>query len=446
MIRLKEIQKALFGVVGWAQDYDPAKEIDKELCVSESGLYFQDAHPLLTLENIRSIMPEDWTFQYPDWNAQSYYLKGKKVKHDGKVFIANYDNTGIEPECTDFNSDFNNDFGSSLAGAWVVYPFESDYIRNITNGAINTAIQNFLTMKQINKETKDLLEKRMLFDGAARLENMLSPTEKIVGLEIVPVRALGVTTKIDRIGLQMRGGTGVVKLYLFHSSLVEPVKTFELNYTNEKGAFQWFDLKDCYLPYMGVNDAGGAWFLCYSQNALPMGMRALNVTRDWSSQPCETCMGYALESWKQITKYMQISPFCTDEPEGWNENPEMFDVGYLGYTNTINYGINLEVSDGCDLSDFIIKQKDIFANVIQKQVAVNVLRTIAMNPDVRVNRNQVNVTRDDLLYEIDGPVQGRQSGLAYDLKQAYKALEINTQGLDRICLTCNNGGVKYRTI
>lgn len=432
MIRLQEIQEALQGVVAWEQSYNPQNQIDAKLTESESGLTFQGAHPLLTLENIRAIMPDDWGYQYPAWNVSVSYHKGNKVSHSNEIWKALHNNVGSEPSVS------NQD--------WEVYNMFSDFVAHLTNNGINATIQNFLLMKQINKETKDLLERRMLFDGAARLENMLTPTGKIVGLEIVPVRALGVTTKIDRVGLQMRGGTGKVTLYIFHSSQVAPIKTYELDYTNEKGAFQWFELENCYLPYVGTNDAGGAWYVCYSQDALPLGMRALNVTKDWSAEPCVTCAGYSLESWRQITKYLQVSPFCIDKSEGWDENPEMFDVGMISYTNTINYGLNLEISVGCDLTDFIIKQKMIFANVIQKQVAVNVLRIIAMNPNVRINRNQVNVTRDDLLYEIDGAPQGRPSGLAYDLQQAFKAIEIDTQGLDRICLSCNNKGVKYRTI
>ena len=174
-------------------------------------------------------------------------------------------------------------------------------------------------------------------------------------------------------------------------------------------------------------------------------MRALNVTKDWSKEPCQTCLGGSLESWRELTKYLQISPFCIKSPAGYAGNPTMPDIGELAYTNTMNYGINLEISVGCDLSDFIISQRMVFANVIQRQVAVNVLRTIAMNPEVRVNRNQVNVTRDQILYEVDGIAQGRPSGLAYELQQSYKALEIDTQGLDRVCLKCNNHGVKYRT-
>ncbi len=438
MIRLKELQTALLPVVGWQQDYNPQNQIDESLCESESGLTFQGAHPLCTLANIRAIMPDDYLFQYADWVNDIGYGTGSKVKHNGIVWIAKANNVGSEP--AEGNSD------------WAKYNMLSDYVRQLTINGINQTVQQFIQDKQLQQETRNLMERRTFFDGAARLQATIDPTGKIVGFEIVPVRAMGVTTKIERIGLQMVDGVGTVKLYLFHSSQVAPMREIELNFTNTNGGFQWFTPKDpIYLPYIpGTdgegNDAGGAWFLCYNQNELPAGMRALNVSKDWSVEPCQTCLGGSIESWRQMTKYLQVSPFAIHAPLDFEQYPEMFDIGEIGYTNTMNYGMNLEISVGCDLTDFIISQRNIFATVIQKQVAANVLRTIAMNPDVRVNRNQVNVTRDELLYELDGAPTGRASGLGYELKQAFKALSLDTRGLDRICLQCNNHGVKYRTV
>ena len=437
MIRLKELQTALLPVVGWQQDYNPQKQIDNALCQSESGLTYQGAHPLVTLENIRNIMPDDYLYQYPEWNAISNYVKGAKVRNDGVVWIAKEPNTGVTPES---------------GNVWERYDMVSDFIRQLTVNGINTAVQMFIQEKQLQQETRNLLERRTFFDGAARMAATIDPTGKIVGFEIVPVRAMGVTTKIERIGLQMVGATGTVKLYLFQSSQIAPMREIELTFTNTNGGFQWFTpAEPIYLPYIpGVdgdgNDAGGAWFLCYNQNELPAGMRALNVSKDWSVEPCQTCLGGSIDSWKQMTKYLQVSPFGIHAPADFAEYPEMFDIGQIGYTNTMNYGLNVEISVGCDLTDFIISQRGIFATVLQKQVAAYVLRTIAMNPDVRVNRNQVNATRDEILYELDGNPTGRASGLGYELKQAYKALSLDTRGLDRICLQCNNHGVKYRTV
>lgn len=438
MIRLQDIQTALLPVVGWQQDYNPQNQIDEALTQSESGLTFQGAHPLVTLANVRAIMPDDYLYKYPQWDAQTAYPAGAKVKHKSVVYVAKAANAGSDPEQ---NPD-----------DWAVYNMVSDFVRQLTVNGINTAIQHFIEIKQLQQETRNLLERRTFFDGAARLAATIDPTGKIVGFEIVPVRSMGVTTKIERIGLQMVGGTGTVRLYLFHSSQIAPMKVIDLAFTNTNGGFQWFTPSEpIYLPYIpGVdgdgNDAGGAWFLCYNQNELPAGMQALNVSKDWSVEPCQTCLGGSIELWRQMTKYLQVSPFGIHAPLDFHDYPEMFDIGQIGYTNTMNYGMNLEISVGCDLTDFIISQRQIFATVIQKQVAANVLRTIAMNPDVRVNRNQVNVTRDELLYELDGAPTGRASGLGYELKQAYAALSIDTRGLDRICLQCNNHGVKYRTV
>lgn len=438
MIRLTEIQNALLPVVGWEQDYNPQTQIDAELCRSESGLTFQGAHPLVTLSNVRAIMPDDYLYSYPEWRAVIRYTTGDKVHYNGKVWIALADSQMAEPGVDEY--------------AWGAYDMTSDFLRKLTINGINTAVNTFIEEKQLRHETRSLLERRTFFDGAARLAATIEPTGKIVGFEIVPVRAMGVTTKIERIGLQMVGATGSVKIYIFHSSQVAPMQTVTLNYTNTSGGFQWFTpAEPIYLPYIASgdgngNDAGGAWFFCYNQNELPDGMQALNVSKDWSVEPCQTCLGGSIESWRQMTKYMQVSPFCIKAPADFADYPEMFDIGKVGYTNTMNYGLNLEISVGCDLTDFIISQRSIFATVIQKQVAANVLRTIAMNPDVRVNRNQVNVTRDQILYEIDGNPQGRASGLGYELRQAYKALSLDTAGLDRICLQCNNHGVAYRTV
>lgn len=425
-------------LVGWEQGYGdtllPTVVDAEDLTQSESGLTYQGAHPLVTLENVRCIMPSDYYTRYPDVTASGdTFNRLDKVRCGDKYYVCMADGAA------------RPDLAPQLWESW--NPL-NDFLESLTRRGINTAVQTFLQQKQLTEETKTLLERRTFFDGAARLQAFISPSSKIVGFEIVPVRSMGVTTKIERIGLQMVHGTGSVRMYLFHSSQVAPIQVEDFFYTNTSGGFQWFTpVKPMYLPYIGQGtDAGGAWFLCYNQDDLPDGMRALNVSKDWSGEPCQTCLGGSLESWKQLTKYLQVSPFSISAPTDFSTNPEMFDIGRISYTNTMNYGLNAEITVGCDITDFIISQRQIFATVIQKQVATTILRTIAMNPDVRVNRNQVNVTRDELLYELDGAPTGRASGLGYELRQAYKALSLDVQNLDRICLKCNNHGVKYRTV
>lgn len=440
MIRINEICEALKNVCGWEQSYDPAKAIDDNLTQTESGLYFQGAHPLLTLDNMEAIMPDDWGIQYPVWDALTQWKQNKVVQYGNdtngnKLFWkAKADNVGEEPT------------EDSLF--WSKYNILSDFLERMTRNGIATAIQTFTQIKQLDKETRNLLERRTFFDGAGRIRATLQNNHKLVGFEIVPVRAMGVTAKIEKIGLQMTGGIGVVRMYLFHSSQIDPIKTFDLNFTVTNGGFQWFPLTDCYLPYISdKNNAGGSWFLCYNQDELPAGMEAINVSKDWSREPCGTCNIGSVEVWRELTKYLQVTPFMYHAPETFAEYPELWDIAQTLYTRTQNYGLNCEITIGCDLTDFVISQRAIFQTVIQRQVAAIALRTLAMNPNVRVNRNQSNASRTDILYELDGNTSGvRPGGLGYDLKKAYEALRIDTQGLDRICLSCNNRGVKYRTV
>lgn len=441
MYRIKEIQDALLHVCGWEQSYNPKEAIDSDLTRSESGLMFQGAHPLLTLDTMRAIMPDDWGYQYPEWNSRETYSAGTIVQYD----LNGNDDELYWESIRDNNT---NEIPGESVLFWKPYNILSDFLERVTRNGIATAIQTFTQIKQLDKETRNLLERRTFFDGAGRIRATLQNTHKLVGFEIVPVRALGVTAKIEKIGLQMTGGTGIVKMYLFHSSQIDPIKTFDLDFQVKNGGFQWFTLEDCFLPYISKdNNSGGSWFLCYNQDELPQGMEAINVSKDWSREPCGTCNIGSVEVWRELTKYLQVTPFMYNAPETFAEYPELWDIAYTMYTNTQNYGLNCEITVGCDLTDFIISQRQIFQDVIQKQVAVIALRALAMNPNVRVNRYQSNATRTDILYELDGNTSGvRPGGLGYQLKKAYEALKLDTQGLDRVCLSCNNRGVRYNAV
>lgn len=443
MYRIAEIQDKLQQVVGWDQAFAPSLAIDPALTRSESGLYFQGAHPYLTLRNIASVMPDNFYMLYPAWQGGEVYAAGRKCRTaNNHIWVASRENVDTPPP-----SDFNGDYTQVLAGPWQPYNMLSDYIARMTRAGIASVVQTFTTMKGLQQQTRNLFERRAFFDGAGRMAATIDNGPRLVGFEIVPLRAMGVTAKIERIGLQMIGGAGTVRLYLFHSSQVAPLRTFDLEIAGN-GSFQWFDVADCYLPYMGAEtNAGGAWYLCYNQAALPAGVQAINFSKDWSREPCGSCNKGNLQTWRDMTKYMQVSPFATRALETFEQYPEMWDIARNTYTNTTNYGLNVEVTVGCDLTDFIIQQRAIFQDVIQKQVAANILREIALNPDNRVNRNQVNVARSDVLYELDGNTASpRPGGLGYALRKAYEALNISTEGIDRACLTCNNHGVRYGSV
>lgn len=434
MVRALDIQEKLLHLIGWEQNYDTSDlKISDALTVSESGLYFQQIHPLLTLQNMSCIAPDFKNMTFEEYNAEKAYSKGNIVKYNELLYKALQNSVGKQP---DVESEY-----------WVeTNPF-SEWLESKTKASIQKAISRYCNEKIAQGTYKTLCENRTLFDGTGRLADIVKNKKNLVGFEIVPIRAKGVTTKINKIGLQFTE-LGEYTLYLMHSSMDAPVKIIKLNKIR-KNSIEWFSLNDIYLPYQGDdNDAGGSWYLCYFQSELPEGSQAIRKDKDWSKEPCGSCSRKELLTWMAWSKYVEVHPFYVNEElVEIEEEPHLWDVENNQYTYDNNYGLNLEITVACDITDFIIEQRMLFQDIIAKQVAVDMLREFAYNANVRTNRHSINASRLDILYEVDGDSSSmKKSGLSYQLDMAFKAINISTQGIDRVCLPCKNNGIKYRTV
>ena len=427
MIRIVDIQDKMLHLVGWKQSYDLSDiMLSSNLTQTESGMYFQQIHPLLTLDNLRSIAPDFQNFNWQVHDVNKAYKSGEVVRVDDSLYKALQD---VPAETDILDSEY-----------WTeTNPF-SEWLEEKTKASIVKLVNKFINMKLADKATKSLIENKILFDGTGRLTNKIENRNRLVGFEIDTVRSKGVTVKIDKIGLQMTK-PGSYTLYIFHSSNPEPIYTLTFEKT-KANSLEWFKPKDdILLPYESTNtDAGGSWYLVYKQSELPENAQAIYKDRDWSTGPCKACSRSEFLAYQAWSRYIEVHPFYISEDEE-------FDPETMNFTYDKNYGINLEVSAYCDLTDFIIKQRAMFQDVLSKQVAIDFLREFAYNPNVRTNRHSINASKLDILTELDGDSNSmRQSGLSYELDIALKALSISTQGLDRVCLPCVNNGIKYRSI
>ena len=262
-------------------------------------------------------------------------------------------------------------------------------------------------------------------------------------------RAKGVTTKINRIGLQF-SEPGDYTILVMHSSLMEPY--YQETFTKRIGSnIEWFTpSQELYLPYETDEiDAGGSWYICYVQSQLPTGSQAIRKSRDWSQGPCNECSRHEYETWRIWSKYIEVHPFYVNEElvPVVDEQVQLWDVENNLYDYSTNYGLNLDITVACDMTDFIIEQRQMFTDYLSKSLAIDFLREFAYNPNVRTNRHSINASRPDILYEIDGDSSSmKKSGLSYQLELASKAIQVSTEGIDRVCLPCVNHGIKYRAV
>ena len=436
MVRIQEIQEGLLHLIGWRQSYDANDGVISEaLTQSESGLYYQDAHPLLTLRNLQSIAPDFSNISYPVHSTEETYAKGVVVTDSDK----HYKSLKAVPENIQITD----------AEYWIeTNPF-SEWLETKTKACITKAISCYVNEKVAKGTYKTLCEKKTLFDGTGRIYDTIKNKNNLVGFEIVPIRAKGVTTKINRIGLQF-SEPGDYTILVMHSSLMEPY--YQETFTKRIGNnIEWFTpSQELYLPYETDEiDAGGSWYICYVQSQLPTGSQAIRKSRDWSKGPCNECSRHEYETWRIWSKYIEVHPFYVNEElvPVVDEQVQLWDVENNLYDYSTNYGLNLDITVACDMTDFIIEQRQMFTDYLSKSLAIDFLREFAYNPNVRTNRHSINASRPDILYEIDGDSSSmKKSGLSYQLELASKAIQVSTEGIDRVCLPCVNHGIKYRAV
>ena len=443
MFRIEETVDALMKLVGWEQPYNPAQmQLTLDLSESESGLYYQSVHPFLTLTNLISIAPDFANTNWPVYEDDTEYLQGSIVRweEDNKLYIATV-TTNLPPSSRQWEP-----FTSEKAF--------SDWLRTKTRGYVQKAITRYYTERMAKGTAKSIVDSRTLFDQAGRLLDREKYSGKWAGFELVPARYNGVTVKIDEIGLQFVS-TSNITLYLLHSSHPAPLKTLRLDYTKTGGGLQWFKLDEpLYLPYVSEDtDAGGSYYLVYEQNE---NNKAIYKNRDWSKAPCGSCSSVDYSSYLAWSKYLEVHPFTVSQQvvdEGREGEPFMWDLADNEYTYLSNHGLNLRLSVVCDLTDFIIRHRAEFTDLILKSVAVDFLREMLYNANVRTNRNSLNVSKPDLVRLLDGDFDidrkgntvASRNGLIAELDNVYKALNFNFRGIDKVCQPCCNNGIRYTT-
>lgn len=410
MFKPDVIKDQLFDVVGWEQSENPEIKIDKVLTNSLSGLTYQSQHPLLTLENLKAISPNFAEYNYPDWDSETTYPQGKKVKHENKPYLSKENENTDTPGQSD---------------KWKEIDEFSEWLKRETKAGIIKGIQLFMNKRILEHSAAGLLNITHLYSVPMK-HTIVEPDMEFVGVEIWPVRIYGVTTKVSRVGFMFTEPCEVtIKIYHSSSNDVLSEETFEYN---QPGKVQYFNLSFDLVAYVENFGFGGTFIIGFDPNELI---------------PAEVDLPKLISAYQagsKYTRYINIKPFVIEASGGeiWGAEKKYLPEG--------NNGLLMQLNTRVDYTDFIVSEKQVFQDIIAKQVAVHFLRQMAFNSENRINHRNQNIDRIALLYEIDGDSQSsKKSGLAYQLSQAVEAVTVNVSKLDKSIFKKPVSRVKYTT-
>ena len=279
-----------------------------------------------------------------------------------------------------------------------------------------------------------------MFDGIARFSNTIVNESKFVAMKVKLKNSYGAKAKIDKLGFQFTAAQTNLPIYVFHTSQQDYVQKILVS-TTKTNSMEWVVLSEpINLSYYGDNDTGGFYYIGYYQDDI-LG-QALKKDFNWSKF-CAGCNGRsAIKIWNTRLNFMEVVPMFVSQSNYTLQ--EMWDYEDDVESPNTNFGMNFTTTIECDLSEYFIEQKLLFADAIGKQVAVDILND--MKHSNRANRI-AEVNRNMIIRDLEGDKETNEKGLALRLEDALKAIDFDFSKIDSPCLPDNKKyGVTVKSV
>ena len=436
MYDLTKLRTAFQNLVGWRSPYNPDfPTLSSTVTTTDSGLYFQDQIPFLSIENMDAISEDFDNMGLNAYVAGTTYGVGDKVFSSSRAYISlQAANLGKTPAS-------NPTWWSPLLEQFLLY----------TNKQVAVmVIEAMLQQKKLNDATKALYDNVMIFEGAGSMANTIIKESRFVGLKVTPSHFNGMVVRLNYLGLQFTGQQTALNIYIFHSSQIDPIATISVSTTKTANGFQWIALTDRMLYYSNIDqttianqvDAGGCYFIGYFEDDATG--QAIDKEWDYSKEPCMDCNKdvYNRYAYNIYNKFAKVEPFYVESAD--QNGTQMWNIEDTQYPRVGNFGMNLNISVMCDITDILITEKKKFTQAVIKQMGVYVAKQIMYSN--RVNRISETLKKNMAL-ELKGVADSNFYGLETELHREIKAIDFDLSNFDGPCFRkSNNRGLSMSSM
>lgn len=417
MYRILELQNELNDSVGLKQNKNPRyTNLDSDIVVTATGLTIN--HPLVTVENVNQTLEESDPDYYEEFSLVKTYSIDELVK------------VSTGPKIAFFKSLVNANLGNIPATSpiqWEQFDPVSTYLREIKKESVNEAVEDVMIHKKIHEEIKEVFENVTIHKGAGRLTDKEVKENRFVGYELTILGQQELTAIINMIGFQFDGAE-TFNLLVFHSSRHKPIATIPIVLTNTF-VFDWIKpATDLILNYSSQEyETGGQFFIGYKESEI-VG-QAIIKTIDATRRPCHSCNIHETLDWERRFNFLQIRTFSIPESEFINGG--MWNIENTRFVTGTNWGLNLDISMRCDLTDYLIRNKRMMSGIIKIKTEMNIINGFLYNSRKGTIPTEIKPKARNELQETEN-----KNSLPIQYKRALKALNFDLTELGSVCFPC----------
>jgi hypothetical protein len=418
------IQDEFMGLIGFRQTESPDfPQISSVLLKTSTNLLVE--HSLMNIENIDMTARNYAAFQFPAYAGGTEYNTGQRVRGaNARVYESIQDvNTGHEPSVSPL--------------WWKEVNLLSLHLEDVVRSSIDQVLERVFEEKKIRRETKTVLESVRAMDAAGSMNDLIVKTGRLVGVRIELLKNQNIAVTVEQIGIQLSQAQDLT-LHVFHSSQAEEIATVEIS-PSKPASFEWFKPAESLILHHLSNDyaPGGFFYIMYDEDDL-VG-QALDARYNYADVPC-SCNPYAYSNWNRMARFISLTAVSVEAVDRPGTVEQLFDRTKIKYNPQTNFGLNFDFTAKCDLTQFLIRQKQSFASVLRDMVIVKLL-------DQMKNSTRQNLIDEKTKSLANFALQSRNvggGGLIDDLNRRLKTVDFELSALDSVCMPCAmKAGVKH---
>jgi hypothetical protein len=323
-----------------------------------------------------------------------------------------------------------------------------DYLTNIYESEFLSLIDQFVNKTKQNYNSKELLARQSITAGVASMNNLVVQNQRFVGYWLRPHRSNYLRTQIIELGFQGSEIQSNLKVYLYETSQLEPVKTFTFNISKAK-SLTWATIEDAILSYQSETGGTGQEYLLgyYEKDLNNPQAYQLQGQALYMDFDCN-CPGSPKELYG---KYLGIHPIEINNANlNWDPDEEEYFIPQVDnlsdFVSSQTYGLVAKINTTCDITDVICQNIGMFARPLQHAVASRILFDAYASTRINSISDSKRDQAKSFAVKYSGVLNGYTTPEGIKIKGLIDTLTVDFSELDSYCLPCSPGITRGRLV
>lgn len=307
----------------------------------------------------------------------------------------------------------------------------SSYFKRQFEYAYVSAVRSVVQRKLSNNAGgHTVINNLLLYDGRGS-SDLIAKRGRFVGFKVMLTKA-NLQFVLSNVAVQL-SATQSITLYVYEANKTNAVTTIVIDYTVASN----MQMKSVSNTILSNSLTGNEYIIGYYENDLVGNAIQRDVNLISMSPSC--CNNQSLAYWQKYNKFVNVRTFYVDEQYlsedkslSWNVNQEII----VSHTN---FGLNLQFSVKCNITDLVIQQKSLFVELVKQTLQVKLLTDLFLTQENNAVANFLRgFTGRETLNDFIKPENEK-------LKKALEETALDISSLDSTCLPNSYRVRKTRT-